>query len=139
MPVFSKTSKANLASCDPRLVKLFTEVIKVFDFTVLEGHRPVARQQALYAQGRTIPGQIVTQIDGVRKKGMHNYQPSKAVDAVPYPLDWNDTSRMYYFAGQVMATARALGLRVRWGGDWDNDTVTAEERFRDLPHFEVVE
>lgn len=138
MPAFGNVSKTNLATCDPRLQRLFAEVIKHFDCTVVEGHRPVARQQALYAQGRTKPGAIVTQLDGVNKKGMHNYLPSKAVDVVPFPVNWNDTERMTYFAGFVKGIAAQLGLKVRWGGDWDQDTHVTDEHFRDLPHFEVV-
>ena len=138
MPAFSSKSAAALATCDPRLQRVFNAVVKSFDCTIVEGHRPVARQQALYAQGRTAPGAVVTQIDGVRKKGQHNYLPSKAVDAVPYPVNWSDAQRMHYFAGFVIGTAASMGITLRWGGDWDRDTETADERFRDLPHFEVV-
>ena len=138
MPAFSKSSAAKLASCDPQLQRLFLEVVKHFDCTVLEGHRSVERQQRLYAQGRTAPGPIVTQVDGVRSRGKHNFSPSRAIDVAPYPVAWADTERMTYFAGFVMGVARQLGIRVRWGGDWDQDTQTADERFRDLPHFELV-
>lgn len=138
MPAFSAKSRAALATCDSRLQRVLNEVVKHFDCTVLEGHRSVARQQALYAQGRTTPGPVVTQIDGVRTKGTHNYLPSRAVDVVPYPIDWADTQRMHYFAGFVVGTAASMGVTLRWGGDWDRDTQTADERFRDLPHFEVV-
>jgi hypothetical protein len=137
MPKFGTVSSKNLATCDERLQKLFNEVVRHFDCTVVEGHRSVARQQALFAQGRTAPGAIVTQLDGVNKKGKHNYSPSKAVDVVPYPVNWNDHERMTYFAGFVKGIAAQMGLTVRWGGDWDGDTETSDENFRDLPHFEV--
>jgi len=26
--------------------------------------------------------------------------PSDAVDVAPYPIDWNDKERFYYFAGE---------------------------------------
>jgi hypothetical protein len=117
---------------------VFNKVIRYFDCTIVEGHRSVVRQQQLYAQGRTVPGAIVTHIDGVQRKGQHNYLPSRAVDAVPYPIDWGDTQRMHYFAGFVVGMAASMDITLRWGGDWDRDTETADERFRDLPHFEVV-
>lgn len=41
------------------------------DLFVVEGLRSVARQQALYAQGRTQPGSIVTNCDGVHAKSNH--------------------------------------------------------------------
>jgi len=59
--------------------------------------------------------------------GKHNRSPSMAVDAAPYPIDWQDRERFYYFAGYVMGVADMLhaeGLithRLRYGGDWDRD------------------
>lgn len=138
MPSFGAASRTRLATAHPDLQRLFNEVIKDFDCTVIFGHRTPEEQQALYAQGRTKPGRIVTYKDGVTKLSKHNEYPALAVDVTPYPIVWADTNRMYYFAGVVMATARRLGLRVRWGGDWDNDTLTSDERFVDLPHFELA-
>lgn len=144
MPHFSKISKARLATCHGDLHLIFKEVIRDFDCTIVCGHRSVSEQQELYAQGRTKPGKVVTHVDGVNKKSKHNSLPSMAVDAVPYPINWNDTDRMRYFAGFVMGTAARLyheGLithHLRWGGDWDRDTEVKDNRFMDLPHFELV-
>lgn len=135
MPKFSESSKAALASCDPRLQRVFNEVIKYFDCKVLEGHRPQARQDALYAKGRTEPGPVVTWV----RTGRHNKTPSQAADVVPYPVDWQDTYRMHYFAGFVLGVARSMGIKLRWGGDWDQDYQVEDEKTRDLPHFEVVD
>jgi peptidoglycan L-alanyl-D-glutamate endopeptidase CwlK len=142
MPSFSSSSQAKLDTCHENLVLLFEEVVKGFDCTVIFGWRSVEEQQALYAQGRTKPGNIVTHKDGVEKRSKHQgadgKKPSFAVDVVPYPIDWQDTERMTYFAGWVMATARRMGIALRWGGDWDQDTEVGDERFRDFPHFELV-
>ncbi len=51
---------------------------------------------------------------------------------------WN-LCRFYYFAGFVMGTAAAMGVRLRWGGDWDGDTELDDQKFRDLVHFEERE
>jgi peptidoglycan L-alanyl-D-glutamate endopeptidase CwlK len=138
MPNFSARSLGRLATCDPALESLFRQVVREFDCTIICGHRTAREQQALYAQGRTKPGRIVTYKDGVDNLSKHNFYPSLAVDVVPYPVQWSNTDRMYYFAGFVMHTARSMGIQVRWGGDWDNDTQTDDERFIDLPHFEVM-
>lgn len=130
MPRFSKRSLDNLATADPRLQKLFHEVIKHFDCVVIEGHRSIERQQELFHKG-------FSKIDGVTRKGKHNYSPSLAVDVIPYPVDWNDTNRMYYFGGFVKGIAEGMGLKIRWGGDWDSDTKVNDHRFIDLPHFEI--
>ncbi len=138
MASFSSTSKARLATCHPDLQTLFEEVVRHFDCTIVQGHRSPAEQQRLYAQGRTEPGPVVTQIDGVTKLSSHNKSPSLAVDAVPYPIDWNDRERMTLFAGVVLGIAFRLGINVRWGGDWDRDTEVNDNSFDDLPHFELV-
>ena len=44
MAKFGKSSKKRLATCDERLQKVFNEVIKYVDCSVLEGHRSEERQ-----------------------------------------------------------------------------------------------
>ena len=61
----------------------------------------------------------------------------KAVDVAPYPIDWNDRERFTYFAGYVMGIAAKMGIKLRWGGDWDRDHNLKENSFDDLPHFEI--
>jgi len=67
-----------------------------------------------------------------------------AVDAIPYPIAWDDHDRMRYFAGWVMMCAKFLREKgdishgLRWGGDWDQDTEVKDNRFQDLVHFELV-
>lgn len=131
MPSYSKKSKAILATCDGRIQRVFNEVIKHFDCTITCGHRTKEAQDALYY---ATPKR--TQIKW--PNGKHNSKPSKAVDAVPYPVDWNDRERFTYFAGFVMATALSMGIRLRWGGDWDSDTELDDNKFDDLPHFELI-
>ena len=65
--------------------------------------------------------------------------PSLAVDVTPYPVVWDDRERQTLFAGYVLATAKAMGVSLRWGGDWDSDTEVRDNGFDDLVHFEIVE
>jgi len=30
-----------------------------------------------------------------------------------------------------------MGFKIRWGGDWDMDTHTKDNKFDDLVHFEM--
>lgn len=128
MPSFSDTSKAKLATCHPDLRRLFNEVVKGFDCTIVEGYRNKEKQDSLYPR--------FTQVKFPNSK--HNVQPSNAVDVVPYPIDWDDHHRMYYFAGYVTGVAERLGISVRWGGDWDTDTEVSDNSFNDLVHFELT-
>ncbi|MGB0683388.1 MAG: M15 family metallopeptidase [Magnetovibrionaceae bacterium] len=131
MPQFGKTSRARLETCDPRLQEILNKAIAEGpDFSVLCGHRNEADQNKAVAEGRS-------KTPWPRSK--HNGLPSKAVDIAPYPIDWNDTNRFRVMAGYVMGVAAGLGYKLRWGGDWDRDFSEEDERFRDLPHFELVE
>ena len=53
MPKFSNRSAERLATCHADLQRLFNEVIKKYDCTILEGHRSNERQEELYRQGKS--------------------------------------------------------------------------------------
>lgn len=130
MPKYSNTSKRRLSSCDERLQRLFNEVIKSWDCSILCGGRSKEDQNKAYSENRS----KVKYPDS-----KHNSLPSKAVDVAPYPIDWNDLGRFYMFAGYVLRVAEELGIKVRYGGDWDGDSRTADQSFNDLPHWEIVD
>ena len=129
MPSFGQTSVERLVTCDDRLQILFQRVVRVFDCTVLEGHRDKERQDKLHAEGRS-------KVQFPNSK--HNFSPSRAIDVAPWPIDWNDRERFYWFAGFVQATARELCIPIRWGGDWDRDWQKHDNTFDDLVHYELL-
>ena len=128
MPKFGRKSKERLSTCDDKLQKLFNEVIKYVDCSILEGHRSKDRQNKLYEEGKT---------KVKYPNGRHNRQPSSAVDVTPYPVDWKDRERQTLFAGFVIGVASQMNINLRWGGDWDQDFQVADNRFDDFPHFEL--
>lgn len=130
MPKFSERSLARLETCDPRLQRVFQAVVSEFDCTILEGHRRRERQNRMVAEGKS-------KTPWPRSK--HNAAPSLAADVTAYPIDWEDRERQTLFAGYVLATAKAMGITLRWGGDWDRDTEVRDNAFDDLVHFEIVE
>lgn len=89
---------------------------------VTQGRRTVEEQNALYAQGRTKPGQKVTNARG--GESWHNY--GLALDLgfldgegkLVYDVDWN-------IVGKV---GQKIGFS--WGGAWT--------LFKDRPHFELT-
>lgn len=133
MPSFSKSSQSKLKTCHLLLQKLFNEVIKEFDCTITCGERGEFEQNEAFRKG-------YSKLKYPQSK--HNVVPPKekaeATDAVPYPIDWKDTERMYYFGGFVKGKASAMGIKIRWGGDWDSDTQVKDQNFIDLPHFELI-
>ena len=130
MPVFSDTSRKRLETCDPRLQRLFSEVIKHFDCSVLCGHRGEAAQNEAFRSGTSTKRWPASK---------HNILPSIAVDVAPYPIRWDDIDRFRYFAGFVMGVAAQMGIKIRSGGDWDMDTDLHDQNLIDLPHFELSE
>ena len=129
MPSFSGKSISKLATCDPRLQRVFHEVVRNFDCSILEGHRNKERQNRMVEESKS----QVSWPDG-----KHNTVPSMAVDVTPYPVVWDDRERQTLFAGYVLATAKAVGIDLRWGGDWDRDTEVRDNSFDDLVHFELL-
>lgn len=138
MPAFSQSSLAKLNTCDQRLQEIANEVIKFIDFTVIEGHRDKAAQDAAVAAGKS------------QKKwptGNHNSYPSKAMDIAPWlpevKIDWNDLVAFGRLMGAFQAVAHMKGYKLRFGLDWDGDFRTVNrdpnERFLDAPHMEIVD
>lgn len=135
MPYFSQRSFDRLRTCHPDLQRLFEDVIKDFDCIILEGHRDKERQDALLKVGKS-------QLAWPESK--HNATPSLAVDVGPFEesiknVPWNHKEKFYYFGGFVLGVAFKLGIKIRWGGDWDRDHDLRDQKFMDLVHFEIWE
>lgn len=94
------------------------------DLLVTSTYRDNASQEALYAQGRTAPGRIVT--NARAGQSYHNYRC--AVDVVPIrngKAIWNAKDPVWQRIG---ALGKAAGLE--WAGDW--------KRFKEFPHFQYT-
>lgn len=128
MPKFGKKSQERLATCHPDLQRLFNEVIKYYDCTVLCGHRGKDEQDEAVRSG-------TSKVKWPKSK--HNKSPALAVDVVPFPIDWQDRGRFLHFAGFVLATAKQLGIEIRCGVDFNEDLNFKNDSFFDAPHFEL--
>jgi len=129
MPNFSARSDAHLQTCHDDLQKVFNVVIQFYDCTILEGHRGEFDQNKYFDEKKS----RVQWPDG-----KHNKMPSEALDAMPYPIDWEDTDRIYHFAGFVLGIASMMGIKLRYGGDWDGDLSFKDQKFNDLVHYERI-
>jgi len=142
MPALSKFSTDNLITCCAELEHTFRVVAEEFDIRILEGVRSWDRQAQLLEEGRTTlePGESKHNPPKLPDTGLEDQLwLSNAVDAAPYPIDWNDAKRFIYMAGIVIGVGRALGYNIRWGGNWDEDQVIIDDQnFDDLPHFEYI-
>lgn len=137
MPTLSKRSREILETCDLRLQEIANVAIRIFDFSVTEGHRGEELQEKYFREGRTklhFPD------------GAHNQFPSCAMDLVPYPApktpeEWasHETAlRFHLLAGIILGIGVSRSYWIRWGGDWNRNGRSSDERFKDFPHFELV-
>lgn len=149
--IFSQRSAERLNTCDRRIIAVMHDVISPsttdnygFDITVLEGHRTEATHLKYIKSGATrVP----------YSKTKHRHSPSRAVDIAPWitdlgrMADWNNPNELryfYYMAGFVQRSSIAiLGYPLRWGGNWDGDSIIGvgaksdDQTFNDLVHFEL--
>ncbi len=127
---FSERSASRLATCDKRLQDLFNAVIADgHDCTIIEGHRGQEAQDEAFRTGRS------------KKRwptGKHNSLPSQAVDVMPYPIDWANRAQHIAFAKVVFAKAEEMGIKVRWGGDFNMDGDWTNDGLIDRPHWELL-
>ena len=128
MPTLSKTSSARLETCHPDIIAVCRELIKQYDFSVLEGHRGEKDQNKAYEEGSS----------HVRYPySAHNKKPSLAVDLAPYPIDWGNLARfreLIYRFDAVAAVLRGRGeiqSHFEYGAFWPN--------FKDYPHIQIKE
>ena len=125
--VLSDLSMERLAEVHPELSRRVQQLAAMlsFDLLVTQGLRTWPQQGALYAQGRTAPGKIVTNA----KPGysMHNF--GLAVDVAPCvdgQVDWSGKDAKWQ---EILAKAPSCGLAE--GAAW--------RTFPDEPHLYLAE
>lgn len=121
-------SVSRLEGVHPDLVRVVKRAITLtrVDFGVSEGRRSMAKQRELFEAG-------ATKILDSRHITGH------AVDLYAYVAgearwDWP----LYAVIAKAMKDAAVIeGVSLRWGGDWDGDGDSSDEKFKDGPHFEL--
>lgn len=130
---YGQISKERLATVDSHLRDVMEQVIKIVDVTIACGHRTKQVQNKAFKSGNSTKEW---------PNSKHNRLPSKAVDAVPYikgkGVQWDDREAITYMAGLIVGIGHVRGLKIRWGGDWDKDGETSDNKWDDLFHFELV-
>ncbi|PIT43418.1 endolysin [Snodgrassella alvi] len=139
----SQRSLNNLQGVDTNLVKVVKRAIEITkqDFMVTEGLR--SREQCCinYGKGRTaqqcsikgVPAKYaqpsLSKVTWLNNPFASKHTTGKAIDLVPYPVDWNDLKKFRVIAEAMKHAANELGVKINWGGDW--------VKTKDYPHFEV--
>lgn len=139
----SKRSLTNLQGVNTNLVKVVQRAIEIAkqDFMVTEGLR--SREQCCinYGKGRTaqqctqkgVPAKYaqpnISKVTWLNNPFASKHSQGRAVDLVPYPVDWNDLAKFRSIAEAMKQAAKELNVTINWGGDW--------QKTKDYPHFEV--
>lgn len=143
MNSFSSRSMAHYDKLHTDLRRVCDEIIKYRDCSIIDSYRGPVEQQAAFDKGlsRAKPGQ-----------SKHNDLPSRAMHLIPFPIprppdpkspefaqqvqaEWREYA---FFAGLVLGVAAMLGIRLRWGGDWNENGQTVDNHFNDLHHYELM-
>lgn len=118
----------NLSDLNPKVKTLCEQFIascakQNIDILITCTYRDIESQNALYAQGRTVPGNKVTNAKG--GQSFHNYHV--AFDFVPIvggKAQWNDMA-LFTKCGEI---AESLGLE--WAGRWT--------KFKEMAHCQYT-
>lgn len=123
---FSNASLERLKTCHPDLQAVCLELIKQYDFSVLEGYRGKEAQDAAYKAGNS---------KVKYPNSAHNKKPSLAVDIAPYPINWDNLSRFKEMIYRFDAIAHMLRERgeieseFEYGAFWNT--------LKDYPHIAI--
>lgn len=119
----------DITLCHPRLQCLAAELIKEcakqgLQIKIGETFRTVAEQDAFYAQGRTKPGNKVTNARGSSYSSFHQW-------GTAFDIYRADGRGAYYDADGFFSRVGAIGvsLGLEWGGNWKS--------IPDRPHFQL--
>ena len=119
----------NINKCHPKLIKLSEKLVSAcrgqgLIIGIGESFRTKEEQDALYAKGRTAPGNIVTNAKGSSYSSHHQW-------GTAFDIYRNDGKGVYTdsdgFFKKVGKIGKSIGLE--WGGDWKSPV--------DKPHFQL--
>lgn len=119
----------NINKCHPRLIDLSKKLVSAcrgqgLIIGIGESFRTKEEQDALYAKGRTAPGNIVTNAKGSSYSSHHQW-------GTAFDIYRNDGKGVYTdgdgFFEKVGKIGKSIGLE--WGGDWKSPI--------DKPHFQL--
>lgn len=130
MPKFGRKSTELRQYLCKDLRRLVDEVIKTYDFSIVESFRSKEDQEVAYINGfsRAHFGESA-----------HNYNPSFAVDCYPYPIPRKEIQGVIVIddyseewdkmIAAFKTAAKKLNIELVCGADY--------KMFRDAPHFEI--
>ena len=119
----------DINKCHPRLIELSKKLVSAcrgqgLIIGIGESFRTKEEQDALYAKGRTAPGNIVTNAKGSSYSSHHQWGTAFDIYRNDGKGVYKDSDGFFEKAGEI---GKSIGLE--WGGDWKSPV--------DKPHFQL--
>lgn len=132
---WGKRSRLNMILLCHPMQKVLNRALElgIMDFSIVETYRGQERQDEYFEAGKSRV---------LWPKSKHNVMLSEAADCFPW-INGKLSYRKVHccvLAGIILAAAAVMGVRLRWGGNWDMDSEPiTDQDFQDLGHYEVVD
>lgn len=156
---FGARSLQKLSNCHPHLQEVFPLALNwcPFDMTIVFGWRGEEAQEEAFRLGNSekrwpeskhnkfmkVDGDLVPQSLAV-DAGPWLLNPNTDKFGIPWRPEFDDPRAFSVMSGCVFAAHAFINerdgtnIQMRWGGDWDRDGLTIDQKFMDLAHFELI-
>jgi peptidoglycan L-alanyl-D-glutamate endopeptidase CwlK len=135
---WGKKSKRVLSDANIYLYAVLNHALSmgIMDMAVIESIRGKAEQNQYFKLGKS-KVQWPNGKHNILKEG----DKSDAIDVTPVvngKISWKK-EHCLVLAGIILASAKIIGIEIRWGGNWDMDgEPITDQNFQDLVHYEIM-
>ena len=141
---YGTRSRAKLDTCHDEIGLVMFEALKstpaAVDITIVHGFRDKHEQNALdpSVTSKRWPASYhnATDEDGVACSDACDFAPYITLPSGKKGIPWKDEALFCFVAGIVYAAAEKLGVEITWGGDFDRDGSTEDQRLGDYGHIQ---
>lgn len=140
---YGNRSQGKLDTCHHELQETFElyRVWQLFEITIVHGWRGEDVQNDAFFAGNSTKMFPDSKHNFLGPDGM---PLSDAVDFAPWcmlpsgkmGIPWNDTHAFAVIGGILLAASKYLGYNMVYGGDWDMDGLTTDQRLMDWGHLQ---
>jgi len=137
--VFGAKSLTQLNTVNLALASVARVALKrsPYDFAIIWGWRNEAQQNGMFAKGTSRK-----QWPKSKHNVTHGGRPaSHAFDFAPTGpggvIPWSDTHLFAAIAGVILAAGAEMDVQLTWGGDWNRNASTQDQKLMDWGHIEL--
>ncbi len=138
-----RSSERLLTVCDDLQMIAHTAMeLQIYDFTIVCGWRSKEAQMQAFLTGASRvrwPNSNHNNLDlnGEPNSNAFDFAPWCSLPSGKHGIPWNDTHAFAVLGGIFISAGASLGISIRYGGDWDMDGLTTDQKLMDWGHIEV--